>query len=56
MADRIKPTMTKAQLTQRVNEEAKEMRDYIKRHGGTLTFSECKKEVRKVLTENYRIL
>lgn len=56
MADRIKPTMTKAQLTQRVNEEAKEMREDIKRQGGNLSFAECKKEVRKVLTEEYKIV
>jgi len=46
--NKMKPKMTKAQLTQRVNEEAKEMREDIKRQGGNLTFSECKKEVRKV--------
>ena len=51
-----KPTMTKTQLTQRVNEEAKAMRDQIKKQGGNLTFAECKKEARKVFTEEYNII
>lgn len=51
-----KPTMTKAKLTQRVNEEAKVMREDIKKQGGNLTFSECKKEIRKILTEEYEII
>jgi Fe-S cluster biogenesis protein NfuA len=53
---KVKPKMTKAQLTQRVNEEAKRMRDDIKRQGGNLTFSECKKEARKVFIEEYEIV
>ena len=51
-----KPTMTKAQLTQRVNEEAKVMREDIKKQGGNLTFAECKKEARKVFMEEYNII
>jgi Fe-S cluster biogenesis protein NfuA len=54
--ERQKPTMTKQQLTQRVNEEAKVMRDQIKKEGGNLTFAECKKEARKVFTEEYNIV
>jgi hypothetical protein len=53
---RIKPTMTKIELTKRVNEEAKEMREDIKRQGGNLTYAECKKELRRVLTEEYQIV
>ena len=51
-----KPTMTKVQLTQRVNEEAKIMRDDLKKQGQTLTFAECKKEARKVFEEEYEIV
>jgi hypothetical protein len=51
-----KPTMTKQQLTQRVNEEAKVMRDQIKKEGGNLTFAECKKEARKVFIAEYNIV
>ena len=51
-----KPTMTKAQLTQRVNEEAKLMRDQIKKEGGNLTLAECKKEARRVFMEEYKIV
>ena len=47
-----KPTMTKTELTQRINEDAKEMRDNIKKQGGNLSFSECKKD----LTEEYKII
>ena len=53
---REKPTMTKTQLTQRVNEEAKVMRDQIKKEGGNLTLAECKKEARKVFMEEYKIV
>ena len=53
---REKPTMTKAQLTQRVNEEAKLMRDQLKKEGANWTFAECKKEARKVFIEEYRII
>ena len=51
-----KPTVTKTQLTQRVNEEAKVMRDDIRKQGGNLTFAECKKEARRVFMEEYKIV
>lgn len=53
---KTKPTMTKTQLTQRVNEEAKIMKDDIKRQGGNLSFAECKKEIRKILEQEYEII
>jgi len=51
-----KPTMTKSQLTHRVNEEAKVTRDHIKKEGGNLTLAECKKEARRVFIEEFRII
>lgn len=48
--------MTKSELAQRVKEDAIEMVQDIKRQGGNLTLAECKKEMRKVLTENYTII
>jgi hypothetical protein len=56
MGNRKKPTMTKTELTQRVNEEAKIMREDIKKQGGNLTFAECKKEARRVFMEEYNII
>ena len=51
-----KPTITKARLTQRVNEEAKVMRDTLKKEGGHMTFTECKIITRKSITDKYRII
>jgi len=51
-----KPTLTKGKLTQIVNEEAKVMRDRLKKEGGHMTFAECKIIVRQSITNNYRII
>ena len=53
---RKKPTMTKAELKQRINEEAKIMKEYIKRQGGNLTLAECKREAKRVFEEEYDIV
>jgi len=51
-----RPTITAIELTRRVNEDAKKMRDEIKEQGGHTTFNECKVEARLRLTDKYRIL
>ena len=47
-----KPTMTKAELKIRIEEEAKAM----KANGVPLTLGECKKEAKKVFIEEYNIV
>jgi hypothetical protein len=51
-----KPKMTRTELTRRVNEEAKRMRDAIKNEGGSMTFNQCKIEAKKVFEEEYEII
>tara|TARA_R110002074_G_scaffold281673_1_gene453216 strand:+ start:295 stop:459 length:165 start_codon:yes stop_codon:yes gene_type:complete len=51
-----KPTLTKTQLTQRVNEDAKAMRDRVKREGGKVSFIECKEKARIILMKEYKIV
>ena len=53
---RTKPKMTKAELTKRVNEEAKAMIAEIKRQGGRMTLTECKNEARRVFLEEFEII
>ena len=48
--------MTRAQLQARVTEGAKDMLKDLKRQGQRLTYLECKKEMEKVLRDNYEIV
>ena len=49
---KTKPTMTKKELHERVNEEAIVMR----KQGVTLSLSECKKEAKKVFLDEFTII
>ena len=51
-----KPTMTKAQLQNRVIDGARQRLKDMKRQGQKLTLTECKAEMEKVLRENYKII
>ena len=51
-----KPKITSTELTRLVNEEAKKMRDNIKKEGFSRTFNECKGDARLILLSENEII
>lgn len=52
----VKVVLTKKELKERVNVEAKATYNSVKMQGGKLTMTECKKEAEKTLRENHDII